>query len=179
MTTKFHWKIIIAFVVTPILSLGLFGFIYKLALTSTKPLPTAVFIFMGIFGVLGIGSLLTLILRSKKIIINKEAIIITRLFTFRRFNYCPSDIVSYSIIQRQENPYYDYEILQFKTTDNNTHSIVSYEFKQFDKVLSWICETEARKEKFEMNTFLRKEYGLPFLAGLITLTIVIIQLKMR
>lgn len=179
MTTKFHWKIIIAFVVTPILSLGLFGFIYKLALRSAEPLPTAVFIFMGIFGVLGIWLLLTLILRAKRIRINKDAIIITRLFTFRRFKYFPNDIVSFSIALRQENPYYDYEILQFKTTDNKTHSIVSYEFKQFDKVLTWIRETEAIKENFEMNTFLRKEYGLPFLIGLFTVTIIIIQLKMR
>ena len=179
MRTRFHWKIIIAFVVTPLLSLGLFAFIYKLALTSTEPPPTAVYVFMGIFGVLGIWLLMTLVLRAKRIRMTENVIDITRIFTFKRLKYAPTDIISYSIALRQENPFYDYEILQFRTKDNQVHSIVSYEFKNFDKILNWISETNAKKENFDMNTFLRKEYGLPFLIGLFIVTIIIIQLKMK
>ena len=164
---------------TPLLSLGLFGLIYKLALTSTESPPTAVYVFMGIFGVLGIWLLMTLVLRAKRIRMTENVIDITRLFTFKRLKYTPTDIISYSIALRQENPIYDYEILQFRTKDNHVHSIVSYEFKNFDKILNWISETNAKKEKFDKNTFLRKEYGLPFLIGLFIVTIIIIQLKMK
>lgn len=179
MRTKFHWKIIIAFIVTPILSLGLFSFIYKLALTSTNPPPSAVFVFMAIFGVLGIWLLLTLMLRAKRIELTENSIAITRLFTFKRFKYFPTDVKSYSIILRHENLFYDYEILQFKTKDNEIHSVISYEFKQFDNILNWIKRTNATKENFNMGNFLIKEYGLPFLIGVLTIAIVIIQLKMR
>lgn len=164
---------------TPILSLGLFSFIYKLALTSTNPPPSSVFVFMAIFGVLGIWLLLTLVLRAKRIELTENSIAITRLFTFKRFKYFPTDVKSYSIILRHENPFYDYEILQFKTKDNEIHSVISYEFKQFDNILNWIKRTNATKENFNMGNFLIKEYGLPFLIGVLTIAIVIIQLKMR
>ena len=179
MNSRFHWKIIIAFVVTPILSLGLFSFIYNLALKSTDPIPTAVFVFMGIFGVLGIWLLLILILRAKRLKIGKDEIIIKRLFTLKRFKYFPTDIISYSIALRQENPFFDYEILQFKTKDNQTHSIISYEFKQFDKISTWVSRTKAKKVNFEMSTFLREEYGLPLLIGLLTVAISIIHLQSK
>jgi hypothetical protein len=174
MGTKFHWKIIIAFIVTPILCLTLFVFIYSLVLKDPKSTPTSVFIFLAIFGLLGFWLLLTLIMRAKRIKFKENSISIFRIITLRKLQYNPADIISYSITLRKENPYYDYEILQFKTNDDKIHSIVSYEFNQFDKILNWFDKSKVKKEKIGINSFLINEYGLPFLISVILITGIII-----
>jgi len=179
MKTTFHWKIIIAFILTPILSLALFGFIYNLVLKDAKTAPTAVYVFLTIFGVLGIWMLLTLIMRAKRIKLTENKLTIIRIFTLRKFQYNLTDIISYSRTLRQENPLYDYEILQFKTKDNKNHSIVSYEFNQFDKIVIWFETSKAKKERIGLNNFLIKEYGLPFLISVIFIIGIIINLKMK
>ena len=179
MRTKFHWKIIIAFILTPILSLALFGFIYNLVLRDTETAPTVVYVFLAIFGVLGIWLLLTTIMRAKRIKLTENKLTIIRIFTLRKFQYNFTDIISYSITLRQENPFYDYEILQFKTKDNKTHSIVSYEFNQFDKILIWFETSKSKKERIGLNSFLINEYGFPFLISVIFIIGILIDLKMK
>jgi len=179
MKTRFHWKIIIAFILTSILALGLFAMILKLVLAESEDPPTGVFVFMWIFGVLGIWLLLTLVLRAKRIKLTDNTITLIRIFTFKRLEYSPTEIFSYSITKREENPYHDYEILQFKTFDRKTHSVVSYEFKEFNKILDWFRKGKVTKSKIGLNSFLLNEYGLSFVIGLVVTTGLIIYLKLR
>lgn len=179
MRTNFHWRIIIAFIVTPIFSLALFGFIYNLVLKDTKTVPTAVYVFLAIFGILGTWLLLTLLMRAKRIELSENKLTIIRIFTLRKFQYHITDILSYSITLRKENPFYDYEILQFKTKDDKSHSIVSYEFNEFDKILVWFGTGKVKKERIGLNSFLINEYGLPFLISVILIAGIIIDLKMK
>ena len=179
METKSHWRTVFAFLVIPIIFLGVFGVSYYKALNMTEPIPTELFIVLSFFGVLGFWLLLTLILRAKKITINKNGIIITRIFIFKQFAYSPNEILSYSIGERKEDSTHvnnNYKILQFTTSDSKTHSIISYEFKEFDEILRWISETQAEKVIFRAKSFVQHEYGLPFLIGLLTTIILIILL---
>ncbi|PNQ73646.1 hypothetical protein C1T31_04725 [Hanstruepera neustonica] len=167
MKTKFHWKIIIAFVVLPILALTLFGFIYSLVIDSKEKPPTEVYIFMTIFGILGFWLLLTLLFRAKKIKFNDGNLTITRLFLFQKYSYAQSDIDHFQVLLKQENPFMAYEILQFKTKDNKYHSIVSYEFQHFRKITDWIHRTNAKQKEIGIMKFIKNEYGLSFIVALI------------
>lgn len=179
MKTRFHWKIIIAFILTPILALGLFFMTLKLVLADSETPPTAVFVFMWIFGILGIWLLLTLILRAKRIKLTDNTITLTRIFTFRRLEYSPTEIITYSVTKREENLFHDYEILQFRTLDKKTHSVVSYEFRDFNRIIDWLKKSKVTKSKIGLNSFLINEYGLSFAIGLIVTTGLIAYLKQK
>lgn len=49
-----RWKMLMGFILLPMLSLSVFGMVYNMALKSIEPIPAAVYVFMILFGVLGI-----------------------------------------------------------------------------------------------------------------------------
>lgn len=178
MKAGIHWKILIPFVLTPILALGLFIPVY-LKIKARNEVPEYnVLIPLGIFGLLGVWLLLTTLLRAKIIWLTNNQLIIFRVFTLKRLVYKPEDIVSHSI-SAHFNPWDDYAILQFKTKDGKTHSVVSYELRHFDKIVDWVSKTKAKYEKIGMLSFISKEYGVSFIIGLILITGLLIELKIN
>jgi len=176
MKTTFHWKIIIAFVVTPILSLALFVMLYYLVLTDENTPPTGVLVFMTIFGITGLWLLLTVIFRAKRIQLKDDRLIMFKLFMLRQYSYNLLDVEYYNVSLKQENPFMEYEILQFKTKDNKSHSIVSYEFQQFDEIMSWITRSGAHKKQIGLWEFFKNEYGVSLTLAMIIYVVLIIPL---
>ena len=178
MKAGIHWKILIPFVLTPILALGLFIPVYLKIKTSGEIPENDILIPLGIFGVLGGWLLFTTILRAKTIKLTNNNLIIYRIFTFQRLEYKTEEIISHSISEHF-NSLDDYAILQFKTKDGKIHSVVSYELRNFDKIVNWISKTNAKFEKIETMSFVAKEYGLPFLIGLSIIGGLLIELKLK
>jgi len=177
MKAGIHWKILIPFVLTPILALGLFIPVYLKIKTSGEIPEDNILIPLGIFGVLGAWLLLTTIIRAKTIRLSNNKLTILRIFTLRKLVYKSDEIVSYAI-SGHVNTWDDYAILQFKTKDGKTHSVVSYELRHFDKIVAWVDKTNAKYEKIGMMNFILKEYGIPFLMGLIIIGGLLIELKL-
>jgi len=178
MKAGIHWKILIPFVMTPILALGLFVLGY-LAIRESGEVPDYdVLIPLGVFGLLGVWLLMTAILRAKTIKLAKNRLIIFRVFTLKRLEYKPEDIVSHSK-SGQLNPWDAYSILHFKTKDGRTHSVVSYELRNFDRIVAWIVKTGAKYEEIGAMKFVLNEYGLPFIIGLVVVAGLLIELKMK
>ncbi len=178
MKAGIHWKILIPFVLTPVMALGLFIPVYLKIKASGEVPENNILLPLGIFGLLGAWLLLTTILRAKTIRLTNNKLTIFRIFTFKRLEYKVEDIVSHSI-SGQMNPWDNYAILQFKTKDGKTHSVVSYELKRFDKIVAWVNKTNAKYEKIGMMSFVLKEYGIPFLIGLIIIGGLFIELKLK
>jgi len=149
------------------LSLTLFGFIYSLVIDSKEDSPVGVYVFMTLFGVLGLWLLMTLIFRAKRIQIKDGNLIISRIFSLRKYIYDQSKIEYFQVLLRRENPFFDYEILQFLTKDNKYHSIISYEFQQFRKITVWVNKSNAQHKEFGIAKFIQNEYGLPFIVAVI------------
>jgi hypothetical protein len=175
MKAGIHWKILIPFVLTPILALGLFIPVYVKFKASNEVPEDNILFPLGIFGLLGTWLLLTAILRAKTIRLTSTKLTISRIFTFKRLEYKPDDVVSHSISEHM-NPMDDYAIIQFKTKDGKTHSVVSYELRHFDKIADWIAKTNARYENIDIMSFVVKEYGIPFLIGLAIIGGLLIEL---
>jgi len=160
------------------MALGLFIPVYLKIKASGEVPENNILVPLGIFGLLGAWLLLTTILRAKTIRLTNNKLTIFRIFTFKRLEYKVEDIVSHSI-SGQMNPWDNYAILQFKTKDGKTHSVVSYELKRFDKIVAWVNKTNAKYEKIGMMSFVLKEYGIPFLIGLIIIIGLFIELKLK
>jgi hypothetical protein len=168
MTTGIHWKILIAFVLTPALCFMLFIPIYLNLLKSNSAPDNGVIVPLGIFGTLGLWLALTAVLRAKRVTLTDSTLIIDRIFTFRTFEYETTDIVACHLTG-QVNQFDSYDVLQFRTKDNKVHSIVSYELTGFDEIVKWIDKTKAPVEKIGLWNFIATEYAIPFLiaAGVI------------
>ena len=160
------------------MALGLFIPVYLKIKASGEVPENNILVPLGIFGLLGAWLLLTTILRAKTIRLTNNKLTTFRIFTFKRLEYKVEDIVSHSI-SGQMNPWDNYAILQFKTKDGKTHSVVSYELKRFDKIVAWVNKTNAKYEKIGMMSFVLKEYGIPFLIGLIIIIGLFIELKLK
>jgi hypothetical protein len=178
MTTRIHWKMLMPFVVVPALSFGLFIPIYFKLLNSDEVPSNGLIIPLGIFGTLGLWLTLTMIFRAKRITITDYTLKIERLFTFRTFDYKRTDIAGFNITL-QSNQFYDYLVLQFKTTDNKIHSIVSYEFTRFDDIVDWIRIANIPKGKIGLWDFVVTEYGIPFLIAFTTIVAMLYPLALR
>jgi len=178
MKAGIHWKILIPFVLTPILALGIFIPVYLKIIASGEIPENNILIPLGIFGLLGAWLLLTTIIRAKTIRLTNNKLTIFRIFTFQRLEYKSDDIISHSISEHM-NLWDDYAVLQFKTKDGKTHSVVSYELRHFDKIVAWVDKTNAKYEKIGVMSFILKEYGIPFLIGVIIIGGLLIELKLK
>ena len=178
MKAGIHYKILIPFVLTPILALGLFIPIY-LKIKATNEIPEDnILIPLGIFGILGTWLLLTTILRAKIIRLTNKKLLINKIFTLKRLEYEMEDFISFSISD-YFNTWEDYNIIQFRTKDGKIHSVVSYELKNFDEIVRWISKTNAKREKIGIMNFVIREYGIPFIIGFIIIVGLLIELKMK
>lgn len=176
MKAGIHWKILIPFVLTPILALGIFVPVYMKIKVDEEIPENSILIPLGIFGILGAWLILTTILRAKTIRLTRTKLTIIRIFTFQRFEYTADEIVSHSISEHEEM-WNDYSILQFKTKDGKTHSVVSYELRHYDKIVNWIAKTNGKYEKIGIFSFVLREYGIPFLIGFIIIGGLLMELK--
>lgn len=178
MTTGINWKILVPFVLTPTLSLGLFVPVYLKIQESGEIPENGILVPVGVFGTLGLWLILTVILRAKKIKFSDSKLEIRRLFTLRTFEYDQSDIVTWDITGHV-NKWDNYKILQFKTKDNNVHSVVSYELTKFEELCNWISKTQAPKEEIGILNFVVAEYGISFLTALIIIVGLLVELTLK
>jgi hypothetical protein len=162
MTTGIHWKILIAFVLTPVLCFMLFIPLYLSLMKSHSAADNGVIVPLGIFGTIGLWLVLTAILRAKRVTLTDSALIIERIFTFRTFEYDATDIVACNLTG-QMNQVDFYQVLQFRTKDSKVHSIVSYELTGFDEIVKWIEKAKAPVEQIGVWNFIVAEYAVPFL----------------
>lgn len=173
-----HWKIIIPYLVTPIVSLLLFFVPYFKIIEIGEIPDNNVLIPIGIFGVLGFWLILVFITKSKTIVLTEQSLTIRRIFLFRSYKYQKDDILSYSISNHFNfRLNWKYQILQFTTKDAKVHSVVSYELIHFKKILGWVKETKTKCIKQSSYSFLYKEYSFAFIAGMAIVLILLIGLK--
>jgi len=178
MTTGINWKILVPFVLTPTLALGLFIPVYLKIQVSGEVPENEILIPLGVFGTLGLWLILTVILRAKKIHFTDSRLKINRLFSLKTFEYDRSDIVTWDITGHM-NQWDNYKILQFKTKDNNVHSVVSYELTKFEELCKWISKTRAPKEKIGIWNFVVAEYGISFLTAFIIIVGLLVELTLK
>ena len=91
-----HWKLIVGYIVTPVLCLTLFSWVSYKIYYSTAPIPDGVYIFDILFGSIGFTIFFTIILRAKTIEIKKSEIILSRRFSPISCALKPENIESYS-----------------------------------------------------------------------------------
>jgi hypothetical protein len=176
MTTRINPKILIPFVVTPILSLVLFFVMYVAFLKYPNDLPSSgVLFFVSLFGVLGIWLVLTVILRAKKISIENDQVIVTRYFVPQEFRYRLSEIQTYSI-SKHLSTFNEYRVLQFQTIDDRVHSVVSNEVKGFNVIYGKIKSCKSERIPFKMNEFLLNEYLPAFLVAMLIVFVLYIPI---
>ena len=155
MKSGIHWQILIPFLLTPLLSLGLFVPVYFKVKNSSEIPENDLLIPLGIFGVLGLWLLLTAFLRAKIITTSTNQITIKRIFTLRKFQYHKSEIINHSI-SGHRGKYDDYSVLQFITKDGKTHAVVSYELRNFKEIVNWISKSHGKYKKIGNKSFILK-----------------------
>jgi hypothetical protein len=51
--------------------------------------------------------------------------------------------------------------------------------RHFDKIVAWVDKSNATYEKIGVMSFILKEYGIPFLIGVIIIGGLLIELKLK
>ena len=171
-----HWKIIIGFILLPLLTLTFFGVIINMINDSTRPIPDGVFVFTTLFGTIGFTIFYTVLLRAKKIKIENSELKLSRIFIPISFNFESKNIESYGIENRCDgNGLISncYELLQIKTKKGKFHYFLSYETKQFEDIKIWLAKKKIKRSRISLIQMYKTEYMLSFISALITTIIII------
>jgi hypothetical protein len=168
-----HWKLVIGFILLPLAALAFFGVILNMINDSGTPIPDAVYIFATLFGTLGFTLIFTILFRAKRIEVNKNELILSRIFTPYSFNISLKDVESYGIENRCDGGGYMiisncYELIQIKTSEGKFYYFLSYEITQFEELKKWLNVKKIRKTNISLVQMYKSEYKLSFICGLVT-----------
>lgn len=178
MKTKHNWKIKIAFVALPILSLGMFALTYYAIWYSNDSTPFGVYVFLGVFGLLGMWTSAVALLNGKTVELTRTSIKVSRFFNGKKESILISEIDDVQNFIKSENPFINYELLVFRTTNQKEFWIVSYEFDNYSKIKKWLFKHSRNNNTrlYSTKDFLNSQYLKPLLLSIIILVIILIPL---
>jgi hypothetical protein len=174
MKTQISWKILIPFVLAPVLAHCLFFFVFFkiLAEKQSEEIP---FLGLWIFGTLAFWLTFVVIFRAKTIYFEEHNFRIKRIFTRKVKTYKYKEI-EHCNVGIEGNQLGTYRVLLIKTVDNKYHSLVSYEINNFNEVLGILIMNKIPDKPISMLKFLKHEYLLPFILATIAVSTLLLIL---